>query len=297
MKKLFFIVLFFISINIVFAQSYELLNGDTINRIDANKMKQGHWVITGKIKKLPGYGEDSKIEEGDYLDNKKVSTWIQYYSNGKIKNEIPFVNNRPNGYAKMYYESGKLSEEGMWKETKWVGVYKYYYENGNPAKEWNHDESGRRVGVQKYFHENGKVMIEGEWKDGKESGVIKEYYANGDLKSEKTFNDGGFDDKSSKSYEPVNPMETEVEVKEVPKEKEEKEIKIVEEISKDPVNVGVFDGNGQHKMFNKSGQVIKDGLFENGKLVDGKQYTYSSDGKLLKTTVFKGGRVVEEKEE
>src|SRR5437868_2470168 len=105
-----------VSGNLAIAQSpsFELNGKDTINKIDAEDKKQGKWIVTNKIKNLPDYAEDQKVEEGVYTDNKKTGIWKEYYPNGGLKNKITFVNNRPNGYAIMYHDNGKISEEGLW---------------------------------------------------------------------------------------------------------------------------------------------------------------------------------------
>jgi antitoxin component YwqK of YwqJK toxin-antitoxin module len=261
---------------------------DSTNRVDGNNLKQGHWIYYNDVKKLPDYRPDQKVEEGDYVDNRKNGTWVTYYSNDKVKHELTYQNNRPNGFATFYYKNGNKSEEGIWKNNKWVGEYKYYYENGQMAYDWNYNESGKREGAQKYYHENGQLMIEGEWSQGKEKGVVKEYYANGDLKSERVFNDGQINADASKSFERVNP-----EYKEKPKPKEN--IQIVDNTQKQQ-KAGVFDGNGFHELKDRNGNVIRKGTFADGFLVDGEVYQYDSSGKLIKTTVYKEGKVSEIKE-
>ena len=257
------------------------------NIIDGNNLKQGHWIYYNDVKKLPDYRPNQKVEEGDYIDNRKNGNWIAYYSNDKVKHELTYQNNRPNGYAIFYHKNGNKSEEGIWKNNKWVGEYKYYYENGQIAYDWNYNESGKREGEQKYYHENGQLMIEGSWVGGKETGVITEYYANGDVKSKKQFNNGAFSAEQSKNFNRVNPK--------YDPSKENKynnqEIKIQEK--KDPVKATVFDGNGYHELKDRVGRPIRKGTFKDGFLIDGEVYQYDSAGKLIKTTKYSNGKVSE----
>ncbi|MBI4646574.1 MAG: toxin-antitoxin system YwqK family antitoxin [Bacteroidia bacterium] len=170
---------------------------DTINKVDANNMKQGYWIKFDNTKTI-------KVEEGKFVDDKKEGIWITYYADGKIKSEITYVKGKPDGYARIYYQNGNLSEEGDWKGTKWVGNYKFYYENGSTQYEWSYNNTGKRTGEQKYYHDNGNLMITGEWIDGKENGVIKEYNEKGVLIAEKSFNNGTLDPASVKDYEHQN---------------------------------------------------------------------------------------------
>lgn len=266
-------------------QSFEMSGKDTINKVDAEGHKQGKWVVTNKIKNLPDYKDDQKVEEGMYADNKKTGIWKEYYPNGNVKNKITFENNRPNGYAIMYHDNGKISEEGLWKNNRWVGDYKLYYENGQVAQEFKFNTSGKREGQQKYYFENGQTMIEGDWKEGKEAGIVKEYYQNGDIRSEKNFNDGNIDVATSKTYEPKKPLPKE---EEKPKDSIENAPKIVVKQDEKPnLPNKVFDGEGQWTLYNKNKQLSKEGVFSKGRLIDGKVYYYSENGILNRIAVYK----------
>jgi len=289
MKK-FILVVLFITCKIGLAQSFEIINNDTLNYTDAAGLKQKHWVFYGKMKKLPGYNEDSKVEEGNYLDNKKIGLWKNYFATGNLKNELTYVNNRPSGYAKMYYANGKIEEEGLWENNKWIGKYKRYYENGNLSYEWGYNKEGKREGVQKYFHENGKIMIEGDWKEGKEAGIVKEFFEDGSLKSEKNFKDGALDVASTKIYEPKAVKSEPVPVKEEPKVEPKVETPIVKEAPKN-VKPG-FLQDGYNKVLNRNGKPVKEGTFKNGMLIDGKTFEYEGD-KMVRTIIYKGGKVTE----
>ncbi|OQX96766.1 MAG: hypothetical protein B6I20_14055 [Bacteroidetes bacterium 4572_117] len=261
-------------------QSFKMHNGDTINRIDNNNKKQGYWVIFSAT-------NPKAIEtEGNYVNNRKNGVWKSYFPSKRLKSEITFVNNRPNGYAKIFYENGKVSEEGIWKGTKWVGKYNFYHKNGNKAYEWSYGDDGKRTGIQKYYYESGKLRIEGDWQDGKENGTITEFYENGDIKSKKNFAAGKFNTKTSKFYTKqkqktdniTNNTNTTIE-KDNTEENENKTYKL-------------FDGNGQHKLYNAYKKIDREGEFLNGKLVSGKRYFYGADGKLMKTAIYENGRVI-----
>ena len=285
--KYFYIIIavFFSSISV--AQSYEVIDGDTINVVDANGLKQGFWRIFGRMKKLPGYQPDQVVEEGNYKDSKKQGIWKRFFPNGKVKDEIEYVNNRPNGYYRTYYENGQVQEEGVWQRNRNVGQFKRYYENGQVAQEFNFNETGKRDGKQVYYYENGQVMIEGEWAAGKESGEIVEYYENGDIKAKKVFNNGIMDTTKSQIFEPKNPIEN----------KEDEELadapeKVVKVEADEKPNVGKFDGNGPFKLYNKNKQIVKDGVFKNYRLMDGKWYKYTDDGILYNIEVYKKGKYI-----
>lgn len=268
---------------------------DTLNRTDVNNMKQGHWVYTNQMKKLPDYAAEQIVEEGGYSDDRKTGKWIFYFNNDKVKHILTYTNNRPNGYAIFYYKTGKKREEGTWKNNRWIGDYKYYYENGNVRNDWKYNNNGKRTGVQKYYHENGQLKIEGSWNNGKEAGTITEYYIDGSVKSERVFNNGKIDNIASKNF---NKSEKAGKVTIVPVAKVVKKVEpkknpvIVTKEKKKPVNTSPWSGTGERSFLNKKGQVIREGHFENGYLMDGVVYMYTSDGKKFRTTHYKGGRMV-----
>jgi hypothetical protein len=61
---------------------------DTFNLIDAKGMKQGKWVILGKMKKECDYGPDALVESGKYKDDKRVGWWKHYTKTGEVKDSV-----------------------------------------------------------------------------------------------------------------------------------------------------------------------------------------------------------------
>lgn len=272
---------------------------DAVNKIDENNMKQGHWVFTNKMKNLPNYSENQVVEEGDFQDDKKTGKWYFYYANDKVKHILTYTNNRPDGYAVFYYSNGNKREEGTWKNNKWIGDYKYYYKNGNLRNEWKYNDNGQRTGVQKYYYETGQLMIEGEWVNGKEAGLILEYHEDGSVKSERLYMNGQINAEATKTYKPQQKA-GKVTIKTVaraePITETEETIAVAPMAVKKTIDrkTAPWNGTGDRQFFNKKGQVIREGYFENGYLMNGSVYMYTADGKKFRTTQYKDGRVVNE---
>ncbi|MDA9328498.1 toxin-antitoxin system YwqK family antitoxin [Flavobacteriales bacterium] len=273
---------------------------DVANEVDENNLKQGHWIYTNKMKNLPNYKEEQVVEEGDYSDDKKTGKWFFYFNNDKVKHILTYKDNHPDGLAVFYYKNGNKREEGTWKNNKWIGAYKYYYKNGNIRNDWSYNQTGQRTGVQKYYHENGQLMIEGAWVNGKEAGTIVEYYDDGSVKAERNYMNGKIDVEATKVFKPQEKA-GKVTVKKVPTVAKVKDIPALGET---PVNMAVkpiakktaspWNGTGQRQFFNKKGQVIREGYFEKGYLINGNVYMYTADGKKFRTTVYKLGKVTKE---
>lgn len=265
------------------------------NQTNAEGRRHGAWVLKGADVGKPGYAPDAKVEEGTFDNGRKVGMWKTYYPSGKLKSEINHEAGRPKGPYKTYYENGKVEEEGNWELNKQTGSFKRYYENGQVSQQFTFDEGGKRNGPQTYFHENGKVMIEGNWAGGKENGEVKEYYEDGSLKSVRVFNGGAMDESKSTFKEPPTPQ---VAVKAAPEpvkdesDKVKATVKVAEAEAKP--NIGFFDGNGQHTLYNKNRQIAQKGEFKNGRLWDGKLYKYDANGILNNIEVYQGGKYVGE---
>lgn len=284
-------------LNLSISQSYQVYKNDTINKVDDGNLKQGHWIYFGNMTNLPDYKAEQKVEEGSYQDNRKDGLWMKYFPNEKIQSEITFSNNRPNGEYKIYYDNGQLQEQGMWKNNRNTGNFKRFHDNGQPQQEFIFNETGKRDGTQKYFHENGQLMIIGDIKEGKETGEFKEFYANGDLKSVKVFEEAGvLSVEKSKEFEPVKP---EVKIVETKSDIPEKITSVVTKDEKVNEAVNVFNGEGNHTLYNKNRQVSQKGFFKGGRLKEGEKYIYDKDGILTTIEKYKsfkyiGDGVIEE---
>jgi antitoxin component YwqK of YwqJK toxin-antitoxin module len=270
----FFLLSLLLKAGAIFAQG-----GDTLNQTDASGLKQGYWVVSNTGKVIPGCAEGQKLEEGRYVNNKKIGTWKTYHCNGRVKSEMNYREDR-SATAKIYYESGILREEGTWKNNTWVGGYKYYYENGKPFYDFAFNQEGKREGKQTYFHPNGNTMYEGTWMDSKEAGIIREYHEDGSLKSEKNFQNGVLDEASVKNYEPKPQPKKEKVEEPTPKE-------VKEPLIQAPVDNTLSDG--MHKTYH-GGKLERDGEFKGGKFFRGKHFFYDKDGELLKTVYYDDGK-------
>ncbi len=260
------------------------------NFVDANNLKQGHWTITIKQKKLPNYKEGQTIEEGFYKDGRKEGVWTKYYSSGQKEHELTFVNNKLDGQAVFFYKSGKRKEEGIWKKNRWIGNYKYFFKNGQVRNEWKYSETGKRSGVQRYYYKNGQVKLEGAWENGKESGALTEFHEDGTVKSERFFANGRLDPVKTKSY-PKEPIPKGADPTTVAAGSGVKEPTLQ---NKPAAVKKPFNGTGYHEYLNKEGKIIKKGTFQNGFLRNGEMYKYSESGKLSKTFIYKNGKKIRE---
>jgi antitoxin component YwqK of YwqJK toxin-antitoxin module len=285
MKKILYIFIPIFICSISVAQSvppFIIVDGDTINVVDENNLKQGFWKIFGNMRKLKEYEPTQVIEQGKYANSRKQGLWTKFFSSGKTKSEIEYKNSRPNGAYRTYFENGQIEEEGSWKNNRNTSDFKRYYENGQVSQQFAFNPTGKRNGRQTYFYENGQVMIEADIEAGKEK-FVKEFYEDGSIKAEKSFIDGKLDIANTKVYESTEPI----------KDKNPEGVIQVVTVSKDEyVNTGEFKGDGKYKMYNADRQISKDGLFQAYRFMEGKQYIYNDNGILTQVKLFKDGRYI-----
>ena len=118
-------------------KSFETHLGDTINRIDENDNKQGRWIYYGKDKRgwtHRLFNSKQIVEEGFYFNNKKNKLWKSYHYTNKLKSEITYVDDKPNGIARFFNTDGKITLEGQMVASEFVSDYYLYDVKGNKIK-------------------------------------------------------------------------------------------------------------------------------------------------------------------
>lgn len=213
-----------------------LISREVINRSDRNGLKQGLWKYfydngtvmmevtylnnkkngflkrydeTGTLVVIEKYIND--ILQTDAVELKEYDIRRDYYSNGQIKVEGSYYNNKPDGIRreydengkivqgyvfyegimiaegiidengkkqgewKEYYTSGKLMAEGKYKNSQRIENWKFYHENGNLEQEGKYTSRGRPDGEWIYYHENGEIYKIENYYNGYLDGEYIEY--------------------------------------------------------------------------------------------------------------------------
>lgn len=287
MRYLLYAFIFLFCLSGFQAQTSKVINGETVNVIDANRKRQGQWIITARSNINIGYTDGELLEEGNYINGRKEGIWKKYFPGGKLKSEIFYAGSRPKGPYTLYYENGNVEESGNWARTKNTGEFKRFHPNGKVAQSFTFTPSGQRSGKQTYYYANGNVRLEGTWTGGVETGEMKEYYESGDIMTVKNFNAGILDKSSVESYA------TKTKAKDAVQEiiDQGKDINVTVGKTEAP-NQGTFNGEGYKQIFNDDKQIAKDGTFKRYRLMEGKQYVYGDNGLLQQVMIFKEGRYI-----
>jgi antitoxin component YwqK of YwqJK toxin-antitoxin module len=279
---------------LLFAGLGHASTGDDLNSIDDQGLRQGYWIIKGYMSEKPEFAANNKVEEGEYLNNKKEGSWKHYWPNGNMKSEIFYHHNRPQGAYKVFYIDGQLEEQGNWERNKNIGEFRRFHTNGQPQQEFYFADSGKRNGIQKYYHDNGQVELEVNIINGKESGVMKRYHPDGMMKQEMVLENGVLKDGSIKNHDiksnkpsqkPKQPTVEEIYdiAKDAPETKE----------AEDKTNSACnFKPNGYNILYSENQQVTQIGEFKNGRLWNGKWHRYNRDGILVRIEIYKSSRYI-----
>jgi len=256
-----------------------------LNFIDSLGRKQGHWIYFGKDRPDSGIPADGKVEEGDYINDRKEGTWIKYHEDGKtpkIKGE--YENNRPKGKYTKTGPWGKLREEGTFEKNGWRDSLKRFYDNGQLEYEAWFNEDGKEHGRVNFYYENGQLELTYIANNGTPTESVS-YDINGKLISTKRVCfSGDHDYKERITYVPDSKTEIIVSPKQ-PQSESKPPV-----LPENPNTKGlIFKPNGYNKIYNDEEEIWMDGEFVNGQLYNGKYYVYDRDGILLHVRVFKKG--------
>lgn len=93
-------------------KTYKLsVNGDTLNAIDNNGMKEGKWVVhVNPLRGEPGYEE-----EGVFKKNQKDGVWRRYTLQGDIVAIENYKYGGKDGLSQYFTPLGELDREENWK--------------------------------------------------------------------------------------------------------------------------------------------------------------------------------------
>ncbi len=120
--------------------------GDTINVVDADSMRQG--------------------------------LWREFFPSGKLKNETVYKDNKKQGIEVSWYASGCVKQESFYHNGVLEGPVTYYSRSCKKEQIENYN-NGVKEGLEISYHSNGQIKSEGRFKKGNLDGVYKVYTKSG----------------------------------------------------------------------------------------------------------------------
>ncbi len=269
---------------------------DTLNFTDDKGRKQGKWIVYGQerpkelkessppftgyyvaytyITDASGKKVDSlKLQEGNYVDDRKEGTWIKYHEDGKTPKLIgEYENNHPKGKYIKFWPNGKIRETGNYEKNKSLDSLHRFYENGQLEYEAWFNQDGKEDGRVNFYHPNGQLEFTYVAKNGVPYDAYH-YDARGKQIS--------FQSEPSVCG-PTSMPKTEPTTG---------DCRPPTQIQGEPNTNGIpFKKESYNKIYNGDNEIWQDGIFKNGQLWDGKEYVYDRDGILLKVRIYKEGK-------
>jgi len=164
---------------------------DTINQTDKEGHKQGHWI--GK------YTNGSIRYEGSFNDDKPVGEWKRFHENGRINAQLLHFPNSDKASAELFDINGVRYAKGIYKGTAKDSTWNYY--NNTRLVGQENYSNGIKNGRSLTFFENGTPATESNWTNGLLNGVSRSFYPSGKKKTEIMFMSGKRDGLSLVYYE------------------------------------------------------------------------------------------------
>ena len=210
----------------------------------------------------------------NYRNDIKEGRTRYFYTNGKIKIEIPYVNGQEQGLGKEYDTNGTIITLTEYKRGFIVERMKIN----------RIDRNNQKQGKWYYFYDSGPVRTEGTFKNNKKNGYFKEFAENGDLIRVQKY----LDDVIQPEAEEIRKLDIQNEYYPTGKIK----------------TVSMFRNGvpeGMKKEFSQDGQIVKSYLYKNGIIVgegiekedgnrDGLWKDYYTDGKIKAEGNYTNGK-------
>lgn len=166
------------------AQTFEVIDGDTLNVTDTQGLKQGLWIT----KESDGY-----ILNKVFYKNNLRDSIAEVYEGGKLSYVISFKGGVKNGKIISYWSNGNIYRERYYVNDTLNGVFKEYDMSGIIVFEENFI-NGKLNGKYRRYYNNGRLWICEDYKDNVLNGFSRYYHRNGNLESETKFKNGIEDD-------------------------------------------------------------------------------------------------------
>lgn len=270
--------------------------------------KNGYWVFLGKDRPELDYPPEGKVEEGNYINNRKEGIWIKYHSDGitpKLKGE--YKNNRPYGKYSKFFSDGSLMEAGTFKNNHYVDTLFRYWEDGNIRFSGIYDADGESI-VDSFFfyHENSCLSFIDVYRSSPRSWERIVYSKDTCNKVTSTeFHGISTPTGCGGPVNPVNPSihkgsvdiiyfldststgTDEIIVHQINVNAKKHSVPSTHSVT---IKSGQVKKNGYMKLYNKDDEIFLDGDFQNHQLWNGKVYVYDEDGILLRVKVYKNGQ-------
>ena len=136
------------------------------NQIDSNGYKQGYWKqnhTNGKIR-----------YEGNFVDDKPSGVFKYYDKKGLLKANLEYFDKGVRSSARLYFPDGTEKAIGLFVNEHKYGLWKFFNKDGQLISE-EHYSKGVLDGDYKVFYANGQLLEDSFYTNGLKEGASKQY--------------------------------------------------------------------------------------------------------------------------
>ena len=217
---------------------------------------------------------DKEIMKENFRDDVKEGFTRLYFTDGKLKQETPFVKGLEQGFGKEFATDGTIITLTEYKRGFIVDRLRINRKDGN----------GKKQGRWFVFYQGGAPKSEVTYKDDRMHGYLKEYAENGDLLKISKYVDGELQTEAAE----VQKLEVQNEYYPDGKVK-------ISALFRNGVPEGVRreytpDGKVEKSVLYRNGQVIGEGIVQDDGNRDGPWKDYYPDGSLKAEGNYENGK-------
>ena len=128
-----------------------------------------------------------KMQEGTYISGEREGVWIEWYPNGRVRNQGNYFQGMMHGTFFWWDIAG--NQVGTVRMHMGTGWWTEWYESGDVRAEGEY-LSGEKHGKWTVYHANGRLWMEDHYDHGLRHGVFTEYYDHGKKRDETTYKHG-----------------------------------------------------------------------------------------------------------
>ena len=171
------------------------------NRIDSKGRRQGAW--------RDFYSNGQLRYEGQFKNDKCKGTFRYYDEQGNLKATNEFDKSGEKALNKTYAPNGRMIATGIYLNQKKEGQWKYYDANSGQLRLMEDNKDGKVDGWSRLYNpQNGVLAEETQFVEGQPEGQCRKYNDTGVLIMECQYNNGLLDG-PSKTYYPSKALKEE----------------------------------------------------------------------------------------
>ena len=147
--------------------------GDSINQVGPNGLKQGFW--------LKKYKNGKVAYQGYFKDDRPVRLLTRYYENGDLKSSFIYYDHDKACAAHVYYEDSILMSQGLYRGEKRDSTWIFYNVKGIKVSTENY-QLGVKHGASVIYYPSGQVYEKLTWTKGEKTGAWEQFFESGNKK-------------------------------------------------------------------------------------------------------------------